>query len=406
MSMRMSGLLQHRRAWMGALLGVLLAVMAGCKTSPPAPVVRESVEALSLDQAVALATDSLAAQVKPPESLLSRLEKPVKRPVLMDPSLDAASGQQTALTRLFDQKVNTRLGQHALFEVLPFAQASLGRAQYIVVGTITRLETARDVFQIHLALAELKTGKVAAQASSRARDEKFDTTPTPYYRDTPVLLLKDRVVEGYLRTAQSAPGQPADSAYLERVAAAAMIQEATTAYNDERYQDALGLYRDALATPAGEQMRSLNGVYLTNWKLGNVGEAEAAFGKVVALGLASKALGVKFLFNPGSTDFWSDPKISGPYALWLRQIARQAANTKVCMEVVGHTSRTGSEAYNDRLSAQRAASIQKKLEAESPGLVGRMKASGVGFRENLIGTGTDDASDSLDRRVEFKISGC
>ena len=76
------------------------------------------------------------------------------------------------------------------------------------------------------------------------------------------------------------------------------------------------------------------------------------------------------------------------------------------MDVVGHTSHTGSEPYNDRLSEQRAASIQRKLEIEAPPLAGRLKASGVGFRENLIGTGTDDARDALDRRVEFKISGC
>lgn len=397
----------HRAPWAAAVMTLALLGLTACQTSPPAPVVRESTEALTLDQAVATAIDSLAAQVKPPETILSRLEKPVKRPVLMDPSLDAASGQQTTLTRQFDQKVNERLATHAAqFEVLPFAQASLARAQYLVVGTITRIDSARGVFQLHLSLTDMKTGKVAAQASSRARDQNFDTTPTAYYRDTPVLMLKDHVVEGYMRTAQTAPGQPADAAYLQRVTATAMIQEATTLYNAERYQDALGLYRDALATPAGEQMRSLNGVYLSNWKLGNVGEAEAAFGKVVALGLASKALGVKFLFNPGSTDFWSDSKISGPYTLWLRQIARQAASTKVCMDIVGHTSRTGSEAFNDRLSAQRAASIQKRLETESPGLTGRLKSSGVGFRENLIGTGTDDASDSLDRRVEFKINAC
>ncbi|WP_395703656.1 OmpA family protein [Aquabacterium sp.] len=404
MSLRQGAL---RAACVTTLAVASLLLISACQTPPPAPVVREVVEALSLDQAVAAATDSLAAQVKPPETLLSRLEKPVKRPVLMDPSLDAASGQQTALTRQLDQKVNDRLRVHAAqFDVLPFAQASLGRAQYLLVGTITRMDNARGVFQIHLAMAEMKTGKVVAQASARAKDENFDTTPTPYYRDTPVLMLKDRVVEGYMRTAQTAPGQPADSAYLERVAATAMIQEATTLYNAERYQDALGLYRESLATPAGEQMRSLNGVYLSNWKLGNVGEAEAAFGKVVALGLASKALGVKFLFNPGSTDFWADANISGPYQLWLRQIARQAAQTKVCMDIVGHTSHTGSEAFNDRLSAQRAASIQRKLEAEAPALVGRLKSSGVGFRENLIGTGTDDASDSLDRRVEFKINAC
>jgi outer membrane protein OmpA-like peptidoglycan-associated protein len=135
-------------------------------------------------------------------------------------------------------------------------------------------------------------------------------------------------------------------------------------------------------------------------------EAEQAFGKLVAIGLANKALGVKFLFNPGTTDFWTDPKINGPYALWLRQIARQAAAAKVCLQVVGHTSHTGSEPVNDRLSAQRAAVVQRRLEAESPALAGRMKASGVGFRENLIGTGTDDAVDSLDRRVEFKVNAC
>ena len=57
----------------------------------------------------------------------------------------------------------------------------------------------------------------------------------------------------------------------------------------------------------------------------------------------------------GSTDFWGDAQVSGPYGFWLRQIARQAAATKVCMTVIGHTSRTGTAQYNDRLSQRRAA---------------------------------------------------
>jgi outer membrane protein OmpA-like peptidoglycan-associated protein len=393
------------------VLAALLA--AGCQTPPPPPVQRASVQDLPLDQAIIVATDALAAQVKPAQAtglagVIAKIDNkaPAKMLVLMDPSLDAASGQQTALTRQLDQKVNDRLRTHAHLDVLPFAQQSLARAQYLAVATITRIDAGKGPYQIHLSLTDMKSGQVVAQSSSRASDGGFDTTPTPYYRDTPVLMLKDHVVEGYMRTAQAAPGQPADKAYLERVAAAAMIQEATTLYNNERYQEALGLYRSALTTPAGEQMRSLNGVYLTNWKLGNVAEAEQAFGKVVALGLATRSLGVKFLFNPGGTEFWSDQKISGPYTVWLRQIARQAATSNVCVEVVGHTSRTGSESFNDRLSAQRAAFIQKRLESEAPALAGKMRSSGVGYRENLIGTGTDDASDSLDRRVEFKINQC
>ena len=98
--------------------------------------------------------------------------------------------------------------------------------------------------------------------------------------------------------------------------------------------------------------------------------------------------------------------MNGPYALWLRQIARQAGAAKVCLNVVGHTSRTGSEQTNDRLSQARAVAIKQKLDAEMGELAQRTRASGMGWRENIIGTGTDDASDALDRRVEFKITNC
>jgi outer membrane protein OmpA-like peptidoglycan-associated protein len=156
----------------------------------------------------------------------------------------------------------------------------------------------------------------------------------------------------------------------------------------------------------GQQLRTLNGVYLSNWKLGRDAEAEQAFAKVVETAVANNNLGVKFLFSPGSTEFWPEPKISGPYPFWLRQIARTVAASQACMNVVGHTSRTGSEAYNDKLSEQRAVAIQQKLVAEVSDLAARLKASGQGFRQNLVGTGTDDASDALDRRVEFKLRPC
>ena len=73
---------------------------------------------------------------------------------------------------------------------------------------------------------------------------------------------------------------------------ATVISEALLAYNGERYQDALTLYRNAAATPAGEQLRVVNGLYLATWKLGRASEAEEAFGNVVAFGLRSNSLGV------------------------------------------------------------------------------------------------------------------
>jgi outer membrane protein OmpA-like peptidoglycan-associated protein len=228
-----------------------------------------------------------------------------------------------------------------------------------------------------------------------ARADGVDMSPLPYYRDSPV-LVKDKVTEGYMRTSAKRPGEKADPDYLERIATATVINEATLLYNAEKYQEALGQYRSALATPAGEQMRVVNGIYLTNVKLG----------RVVALGIAYNELGVKFLFNPGGTDFWSDTKVSGTYGMWLRQIAKVSTDTKVCMDIVGHTSKTGPESVNDALSLRRATYVKQRLGAEAAELANRTRSQGMGFRQNIVGSGTDDAVDALDRRVEFRIVPC
>jgi outer membrane protein OmpA-like peptidoglycan-associated protein len=185
-----------------------------------------------------------------------------------------------------------------------------------------------------------------------------------------------------------------------------VIHEATTLYNQERYVEALGKYRSALAMPAGEQIRVVNGIYLSAAKLGRTAEAEQAFARVVALGIAYNELGVKFLFNPSSVDFWSDPKISGAYGMWLRQIAREAVAAKSCIAIVGHTSRSGPGPINDSLSLKRAQYVRQRLIVEAPELAGRTRAEGMGFRQNIVGSGTDNGFDVLDRRVEFKIVPC
>jgi hypothetical protein len=42
----------------------------------------------------------------------------------------------------------------------------------------------------------------------------------------------------------------------------------------------------------------------------------------------------------------------------------------------------------------------------TPKMRSKMISSGVGSKEMLIGTGKDNASDALDRRVEFKVIKC
>jgi outer membrane protein OmpA-like peptidoglycan-associated protein len=76
------------------------------------------------------------------------------------------------------------------------------------------------------------------------------------------------------------------------------------------------------------------------------------------------------------------------------------------MEVEGHSSPTGSAPVNERLSFARAERVRGRLVAQRPGLRDRLEAEGVGSRETLVGTGADDASDVLDRRVEFEPRSC
>jgi len=393
-----------RRAAAACAAGVAGVLVAACAAPPPQAT---SVGEMPFEEAVAQAADGLVGQVQKGPAFLAKL---AKRSVVLDPMLDAATGQQTAATSLLETRVSERLTAKAdVFEILPFQSANLSKAQYLLTGTMTRVAgdgTAnKRALRIQLALTDLKTGVVAAQASALARDDGLDHTPLAYYRDSPV-LVKDKVIEGYARTSATPPGQRGDAFYLERIAEATLINEATSLYNQERYVEALGRYRSALAMPTGEQLRIVNGIYLASAKLGRTAEAEQAFGRVVALGIAYNELGVKFLFNPGSTQFWSDPKVSGAYPMWLRQIARESTGARVCMNIVGHTSRTGSEPANDALSLQRANFIRERLAAETQSLAAKTKTSGMGFRQNIVGSGTDNAVDALDRRVEFKIVPC
>ena len=49
---------------------------------------------------------------------------------------------------------------------------------------------------------------------------------------------------------------------------------------------------------------------------------------------------------------------------------------------------------------------QRLIAAKRPSSVARTRAEGMGFRQNIVGSGTDDSFDVLDRRVEFKIVPC
>jgi outer membrane protein OmpA-like peptidoglycan-associated protein len=405
----------------GALFETLLfaALISACvATAPQVERPPELADDSILEQGIQYAVDDLLAQalkmpgfqVQPKSGIdqLFKAEKPKKVVVIIDNTIEGTVGQQTAATRFVDQRLlqlmRARLENH---EVSSITEENVKSANFVVTGTLTQIqqEKGRGRFRLNASISDLRSGFVIAQAVARVKPTGVDETPTKFFRDSPA-MSKDRVVEGQIKTADTHPGAEADGLYLARLPIGALVAEGDKHYESGRCEDALKYFDAAAARPEGLQLRVLNAIYLCHLQLGHQDVAEAAFGRIVALGLATNNLSVKFLFRPGSTEFISDPKVNASYTMWLRQIAKETSAAKVCMLVTGHTSKTGPEHVNERLSLQRATVIQRRLEAGAVDTVGRLQSIGMGSRENLIGSGSDDLRDALDRRVEFKVRPC
>ena len=371
--------------------------------SPPAPP-----PTLPYDQAVLSAANALL------KAVAGAAAPTPARPqaIVIDPLIDGVTGMQSTTTQATGQRLAQLIRtQYPQLELLPFSAASVASAPLVLIGTITGINAqrqtagAREAWRICFALADLKTGKLVSKGLAYAQGAGVDATPLAFYRDAPA-FTDDPATLGYIRTCQGTKaGDAIHPLYVDRILVAAQVAEAIDAYDAGRYVQALALYSSAQRSPAGDQFRVYNGLYLSHWKLGHRAQADAAFRQIVDHGLAQKRLAVKFLFRPGGVAF-ADAKFSAPYTGWISAIGSRASAAGACLEVVGHTSATGPEPLNERLSQLRAEHLKSLLDASAPLLVKRTIASGMGSRQMLVGTGRDDVSDALDRRVEFKVIGC
>jgi outer membrane protein OmpA-like peptidoglycan-associated protein len=268
-------------------------------------------------------------------------------------------------------------------------------------GAIPPSTDKPPVYRIWAVVADLRTDKVIDRQMAWVKADEIDTTPVAFFADSPA-WTPDPHAAAYVKTCSSTAGMPVDPVYRRALQTEAIVADAIKLYGAGRYDDALARYRQASTQDEGTQLRVLNGLYLSDWALGRRQAAEQDFGRVVDYGLGQGRLAVKFVFRPASTSFWPDPAISGPYRMWVRQIARRADASGTCLALTGHTSTTGDPAVNDRLSLARAEAVRGRIAANEPDMRRRTSAAGLGSREVLIGTGRDDVTDALDRRVEVK----
>ncbi len=402
---------------------IAASLVAGCATAPteatapaspaPAPVAAPAAPVPAAPLAPAAFADAVA---RAGERLLQDAQSSLgagKRDLVIDPLIDASTGQQTTGTvQMGAQLAGLITRRVPSWDVQPLTRASLGSQPLLLIGTLTPINAKNakdenaDVFRVCLALADLKTGKLVAKRADRALLATVDAERVPLYRDSPTWTL-DATTRAYIQSCQgSAAGDAIAPAYLQRLQAAAAINEANIAYADSKNADAYKLYREARGLAAPDDLRVLNGLYTTSWKTGRKKEAAETFGKIVGVGLDAKRLPIKMFFTPGTTTLLQTTDLQAQYAVWLREVAAQVAAREGCLQVVGHTSRTGDAAANDLLSQKRAAVIKQRLERENKKLAPRVSADGVGSREILVGLGTDDLRDALDRRVEFRSVDC
>lgn len=363
----------------------------------------------SFDEAVQRAGEQLFREAK------TRLGDE-SRVVTIDPLIDANTGAQTQSTVSMGEQLGRLLqAQHPQWVAEPLTRKALNEQPLLLIGTLTpwravrdNTERAADVYRVWLTLIDLRTGRIVAKTIDRATANSVNAEPVAYFRDSPT-WHKDRTVTGYVNSCQidAQPGDLIDPAYLSRLPAAALTQEAILAYHDGHDEEALRLYREAQTLADPDDLRVLNGLYLSHWRLGNKDAAAAAFSKIVESGLKSKRLPVKLLFQPGGIQLLPMPDLVAQYDIWLKALALHANTSQSCIKVVGHTSRTGALDVNEALSKRRAAFIEQSLVREQGrGLGRRLSTDGVGWRDNLIGLGTDDMRDVLDRRVEFRVVDC
>jgi outer membrane protein OmpA-like peptidoglycan-associated protein len=367
---------------------------------------------MPFDDAVTFAATALFNNAKVDPAVTGR-SLGARLPLVIDPLVDGNSGSQTQATETVGARVTSLVKERfPQYEQMAFTTANLARAPLLFIGTFTAVnmdgsnKPGRDWHRVCLALVDLRTGKIVSKGFGRAALQGVDMTPTAFFLDSPA-WAPDPSVQGYVRTCQGTKaGDPINPAYYDRIMAAAMINDAIQAYTKGSYEEALDLYKAVARQPGGDQLRVYNGMYLAAARLGRKDEAVQAFARIVDFGLTQNQLGVKFLFRPGSALFLPDPQISGPYPMWLAQLSQRASQRTACLEVTGHTSRTGAEPINERLSLMRAQYIKQRLESTVPTLGQRTSVRGVGSRENISGLGTDDTRDALDRRVEFKVKDC
>lgn len=369
------------------------------------------------------------------------LESQGKITVALELFVDAKSGEVVKnLSRRIEQIIlkesQTNFDDFAIRSSTP---QNPRNAQYTISGVIDfNLPKKPGYHQVSVLMSSLKTGKVLADSSGFISQPDFnyaptskrqnsprhltdklptpkpqdspmhltDNLPAPKYQDSP-MYLSDKRFESIKTIAASIIGKLPNKERYDALNTDALLKEAETLYDKQDYDQSFLLYYLAQERPDGQLVKTYAGLYQTTRQLKHQAAAEEAFDKLLGASLKeNNRLNLKFLFSVNSTDFINDDELKDEYSFWLRQIAKHFQNNNRCFHIVGHSSTAENQDYDQQLSLSRAKTIQQLMGAHFPKITQSLKVIGKGFSENLVGTGTNDARDAVDRRVEIVVVDC
>jgi len=390
---------------------VTLFILTSCVTQPR----KNLTPPMEFKAAIGSLTQDLFTQLHNSQGIFNKIAEihqdssnPQKM-VLLDPFIDANSGESVKagvqIQNLLIENVNAHFKQ---FSLLPLVPDKLSQANYVMTGIIYLDDHHNGDKRYHIAASifQAETGKIVAQSEIWIENQDLDYTPIPIYKDNPMYMLKDPLLKGIIETAKNPVGAYAQRSYFAALKGQATTVAATLAYEQKDYPKAMNLFQKAIDQTQGQTMKAYSGLYQTYLKMKKLAEAEQVFAALFALGVSNNNISVRFLFSVNSVDFVDNLDLRTQYAFWLRQIGKYFTNNKLCTQIAGHSSLSGSEKYNEDLSLKRAQKILQLLQLHFPAINKRASALGKGFKETIVGSGTDDSRDVIDRRVEFVIMNC
>jgi outer membrane protein OmpA-like peptidoglycan-associated protein len=326
--------------------------------------------------------------------------------IVIDPILSTNSGQQFKGNQQVIEILSNEIGTKFKFDEL--TPGSLNKARYVLAGALTQnknlYDQSKTVSDLVMTIFEWPTGTVRAKGQVRVSNFLFE--PLLLYDDSPIFLL-DKSSRFANSLVNLVIGQLVSSDYLKFLPIKAYIQKGISSYEENRHADSANFFLEAIANPIGRTLTAYAGLYLAAEKLHKDDVANQAFANLLSVAIEeNRRLDIKLLFSVNSPVFIPNDELVKRYSWWLKHIAVHMQKSDVCLNISGHCSKSGNSSYNERLSLSRARTVQGVMAVTYPGIKKRSHVEGRGYRENIVGTGADNASDAVDRRVEFSIIDC